>query len=868
MKLWWFYVVLAILMLGALSASQTKLEIKSETKPEPAAPQQTTSQETAAREIKPEEITPDEITPDEIIPAEATPKEATKEVTEMSSSRPMTESAGPHSIEPSSPPAPEAQKEAQEKDPENRLGKSFVGHLALDQKQFWTAPLNWRWPDAKVLVPFAGFTAALLASDAAISRRLPNGTSEINRSLKISNYGAYSLIGAAGSFYLWGHFIHDDHLRETGFLAGEAALNSAAVAYLFKTMTGRLRPFEANGNGTFFRGGASFPSEHSAIAWSVASVIAHEYPGPLTKIASYGLASVVTLARVTSKQHFSSDVVVGGALGWYFAREVYRAHHDPDLGGANWSKRERDPDEDEKARDPQHMGSPYVPLDSWVYPAIEKLEGMGYIKIAFLALKPWTRIETANLVTEAKTNLEADEGAHAGIAGLELQLEQEFSYEMGLLDGQRNETAKIESIYARSVAIAGPALTDSDHFGQTIAYDYGRPFRRGTSGQTGLSLWTSAGPLTFYFRGEFQHAPYAPPLSEAERNVIAAVDLVPVPAATPFADLDRPHLLEGYGALNLGGWQISAGRESLDWGPGPGGSLLWSNNADPVEMVRIEKSDLQLPILGSARIDQFIGMLRGHGYIPHPYIYGQKINFKPLPGLELGFGRTVTLGGRGGDPFNSADFVDSFFGRVNKQLNSVPGDNHASMDWVFHVPKLRNYLVFYGELYADDDPVPIVNPPKNPYRPGIYLTRFPGLPKLDLHMEAVSTESPGQPDNTGNLNYWNHTYRDGYTNSGNLLGNTVGRMGRAIQVWSTYWISPQSTLQFTYKHSTVSPDFIPAGGAWQDYSVRHETRLPSGLYLKSQLQYEHISRYELLFSGPQNNVSAMIEIGLVPHKAK
>ena len=109
------------------------------------------------------------------------------------------------------------------------------------------------------------------------------------------------------------------------------------------------------------------------------------------------------------------------------------------------------------------MGSPYVPLDSSVYPAIEKLEGMGYIKIAFLALKPWTRIETANLVTEAKSNLEADENAHAGVAALELRLEQEFSYEMGLLDGQRNETAKIESIHARSVAIAGPALTDSDH---------------------------------------------------------------------------------------------------------------------------------------------------------------------------------------------------------------------------------------------------------------------------------------------------------------------------------------------------------------------------------------------------------------------
>ena len=165
MNLWWSYAVLAILMLGAPSASQTRLENRSDTKREPAAPQQTTSKETASKEITPEEMTADEITPNEIPPAEATPKEATEEGMEMSSSRLLTESAGPHAIEPSNPPAPEApeaQEAAQEKDPENRLGKSFVGHLALDQKQFWTAPLNWRWPDAKVLVPFAGFTAALL----------------------------------------------------------------------------------------------------------------------------------------------------------------------------------------------------------------------------------------------------------------------------------------------------------------------------------------------------------------------------------------------------------------------------------------------------------------------------------------------------------------------------------------------------------------------------------------------------------------------------------------------------------------------------------------------------------------------------------
>src|ERR1019366_4197516 len=199
--------------------------------------------------------------------------------------------------------------------------------------------------------------------------------------------------------------------------------------------------------------------------------------------------------------------------------------------------------------------------------------------------------------------------------------------------------------------------------------------------------------------------------------------------------------------------------------------------------------------------------------------------------------------------------------------NDVPGASHSGFDWTFHVPKVRNYLVFYGDMYAIDDFVPFQNPPQNPFRPGISSPRFPRLPKLDFHMEAASTEPPGWYDHL-NLNYWNSEYRDGYTNHGNLIGNTVGRRGRAIQFWFTYWIAPQNTLQFTYKHNTVSKDFVPQGGAWQDYSLRHEMYLHSGLYVKSQLQYEHISRYPLLFPGPQRNVTAVVELGFVPHKSK
>lgn len=753
-------------------------------------------------------------------------------------------------------------------DPQNRLGQPFLKHLASDQKRFWMSFRELKTASGKPFFPFAAFTGLLIANDSWISRQVPDSPSQLKRSKNISDFAVFSLAGAAGGAFLWGHVTHNSHLSETGLLAGEAAINSTAITYAFKEITRRPRPLEGNGNGMFFQGGGSFPSEHAAVAWSVASVIAHEYPGPLTKFAAYGLASAVTITRVTGKQHFSSDVVIGSALGWYLGRQIYRAHHDPELGGDAWGNfYESDSD---VPRTPGTMGSPYVPLDSWVYPALERLAALGYIGTSASSIKPWTRLECARLTEEASESLARDESSPGQLTDLQARLREEFTYEFGLLNGGRNFSARLDSVYARAVSISGPALTDSYHFGQTLAYDFGRPYQRGTNAQTGTSFQFASGPLAAYVRVEFQHAPFAPAPSDAVRNVIALRDQIPMPPAAPIEAINRPRLLDAYVTLNVKGWQISAGKQSLSWGPGVGGSLLWSNNIDPIPMIRITRNEPDrlpgfLGFLGPVQIDQFIGRLEGHSYIPKPFIYGQKINFKPFSFLEIGFGRTVTLGGKGGDPFTTANFLRSFFGRVDPKVNSVPGDNHTSMDWTCYVPKVRNYIVFYGEVYADDDFIPWQNPPKNPFRPGIYITRFPKIPKLDFHMEAASTESPGffnfGSTNRGDLNYWNGTYRDGYTVNGNIIGNSVGRMGRTIQSWFTYWISPQNTLQFTYKHNSVSADFIPGGGAWQDYGIKNETYLRSGLYVKSQVQYEHISHYPLLFNGPQNNVTAIVELG-------
>ncbi len=764
---------------------------------------------------------------------------------------------------------------------DNSLGKEFLKHLISDQKTIWTSPAHLRWEDGSWLFPLAAATGGLFATDRAVPPVLSKDQTKLNRYVSISNYGLYSMVAAGGGLYILGKITHDDHKRETGVLAGEAAIDATAVNTAFKYAFGRARPFQDQGLGNFFQGGTSFASDHAVIAWSIASVVAHEYPGPLTQVAAYGLATVISVARVGGKQHFPSDVLVGGAIGWLIGRQVYRAHHDPEVGGGGWDPLSGN-EEGEDRRSRQRMGSPLVPLDYWVYPAMERLAALGYMHTQLMGLKPWTRIECARLTEEAGETLADGPGSSEEEAvRVQKQLEQEFAYEIELLGGGRNLTANLESLYARAVSISGPALSNSFHLGQTIAYDYGRPFERGTNGQAGGSFSAAAGPLVLYVRAEYQHAPGAPGFSSAEINAFAAADVVPASSisAIPVLPTNRLELLDSYVGVNLGNWQLDLGKQSLSWTPGPDGSMLWSNNIDPVNMVRLFNPEpLEMPgflkFLGPVRTDEFFGRLEGHPNSPRPFIYGQKINVKPFKFLELGFGRTVMIGGSpGGNPLTGGDFWRSFVGKADPRINSVPGHNQSEMDWTFYVPGVANYVVVYGDATAPDDILPIENPARNPWHPGVYITRFPGLPKLDFHIEGVSTEQdglailaafPNAPRNKGEYDYWNNNYRDGYTNAGNIIGNSVGRDGRSIQAWFTYSFSPRNTLQVRYQHNSVAAEFIPGGGAWQDYSASNQLYLKSGLYLKTQVQVEHISRYPLLFTRPQNNVTAIVEVGFSP----
>jgi membrane-associated phospholipid phosphatase len=739
------------------------------------------------------------------------------------------------------------------------LGQRFL----LDQKAILSSPAKLQPSDSLWLMPMGGFASMLFVTDAQFSRHLSSNTSTINHYKTLSDAGVGALLGGAGALWLLSYPKHNEHWRETGFLSGEAAINAIVEVEALKYSLRRERPFQGNGDGNFFQsGGTSFPSEHAAVAFSIAGVIAHEYPGPVPKILAYGLATAVAISRVKSKQHFNSDVFVGSVMGEMISQNVYSRHFDPELGGSEWQSLSNIAHELSRTK-PRLPASPFVPLDSWIYPAIERLAAQGFIDSVFMGSRPWTRIECARLVSRAGdriSDLVDSESVPARIFGA---LENEFRHDLEALDSGTEHLAKVDSVYSISTEIVGTPLDDSRHFGQTIIDNYGRPYAQGFNNDTGFSAWGAEDRYVLYVQGEYQHAPGAPGYSQSLNNLIANIDGVPPQQAGPIPSTNQFRLLDTYVGTAISGWNFSFGKQSLWWGQGEGGALLFSNNAEPIYMFRVSRLEpFTLPwifrYMGPVKLDAFVGQFAGNDFPPRPIVHVEQISFKPTPNLELVFSRMAEMGGAPVAgvtpeptpgllcPFGEGRAITlsslfhsylSYHASNTYTCDSNPGKRTGSFEFSYRVPFVRNWLTLYTDSITPDDPSPIDAPRRAAINPGIYLTHFPKLARLDLRIEGVTTNTSSSSTG-GTFVYYDNFYRDASTNKNNIIGSWVGRQGVGVQAWSTYWFSARSSLQFSYRHSKLACDFIPEGGTQNDASVKADWWVLKNLNLSAAVQYE------------------------------
>jgi hypothetical protein len=484
-----------------------------------------------------------------------------------------------------------------------------------------------------------------------------------------------------------------------------------------------------------------------------------------------------------------------------------------------------------------------------------RLYSLGYVNTMFLGMRPWTRRSLLHMLQESESDILFDENKEAeGILNDVLRyLEAESPTGVpprGLVYG-------LESLYARGMGVGGTTLRDSFHLGQTINNDYGRPYQSGFNSIAGFSSVNEYGRFSFYVRAEYQHSPGGPGYSQALATELSTNDGIvyappnepqdtipagPIPAQNSF------RIVEAALSYHILGNEISFGKNDAWLGPAQGSSMAWSNNAENIYSFQINRVEpLYIPylsrLIGPMRYDFFYGSLKGHTYPNQPYTHSEMFSFRPTSNFEFGFERTIIFGGQGHAPVTLGQFLHGFFyltdtGPVVKASRQDPGARYSAFTTSYRLPFLRKYVTFYLDSIAHDDVTPISAPRRASFRTGLYLSQFPWMRKLDLRVEAVSTDPPTDRSNGGYFNYYEVVQRQGYTNKGYITADWIGREAKGGQAWVTYHLSGNEWIQFEYLNKKTPKDFIREGTTQNEYKASVVKRIGPNVEINAWIQHE------------------------------
>lgn len=535
-----------------------------------------------------------------------------------------------------------------------------------------------------------------------------------------------------------------------------------------------------------------------------------------------------------------------------------------------------------------HLGSAYINDDDTIYPMALRLYSMGYLDTAFISMRPWTRRSLLHALEQSRYRItsEGDEQAMGVYAKLMDYLAVENPGPEGTHSNlmTRGRVLGIDSVYQRSMGITGLTLHDSYHFGQTLENDYGRPWAAGYSNLTGFSSLNEWGRWSLYVRGEYQHAPAYTGYSYGLAHYMAlldSIDFVPPnePEDTiPYGNTGTQNpfrLQEAALSFHVLGHEISAGKSDAWLGPAAGASMAWSNNAEDIYSFRINRVEpLYIPyvrsVLGPLRYDFFVGSLKGHTAPNDPWAHSEMFSFRPTDNFEFTFQRTVIWGGEGHVPVTFGTFFRSFFSTKDTQSDpgsknsrNDPGARFSDFSFSWRLPFLRHYVTLYTDSECHDDVSPISAPRRAAYRPGLYLSQIPGLRKLDLRVEAASTDTSTLRSLGGQFNYYEGIQRNGYTNKGFIMGDWIGREAKGGNAWLTYHLSANEWIQLEYQNKKTPKDFIPLGTTQNQFKVDVVKRLRPNVELDAWYQYEKW-KAPFYVTGAQNDNIFSVQVKFFP----
>jgi len=227
-------------------------------------------------------------------------------------------------------------------DNNKNLDWSYVASYGTDFKNIIFSPSGW---DSTSWAKFAGIiavTGGLFFADKGIMRSIQRNRTSFTEN--VSDFGNIFgeiklLIPGTLAGYLIGELSDNDKVKRVSLLLLKSIIITGGSLEVINHVGHRHRPDESSDSqiwdGPSFSGkNLSFPSGHSAVSFSIATILASEFSDyKYLKPLFFTISSLTALSRLHKNRHWSSDVFIGSVLGYYMGSVI--AEGNPEKNTSN-----------------------------------------------------------------------------------------------------------------------------------------------------------------------------------------------------------------------------------------------------------------------------------------------------------------------------------------------------------------------------------------------------------------------------------------------------------------------------------------------------------------------------------------------------
>lgn len=245
---------------------------------------------------------------------------------------------------------------------------------------------------------------------------------------------------------------------------------------------------------------------------------------------------------------------------------------------------------------------------------------------------------------------------------------------------------------------------------------------------------------------------------------------------------------------NLGIAEISVGRENVVWGIRSNGGLLFSDNAPPLDMIKISTSgQIRLPWflkrLGTFSFASFIANLGKDYSSPNSKMAAYRFDYQPTEKWNLGIEHTVTLGGIKNQNTSAYRIIGEFTGFLIRPGDPSPSNHNISIS---AARKFRNLSTYITIMFEDtDNNLDMLFIHNASWLFGMKMPSIGGNPSLSLNTEVIRS---------GPRAYRHGIYRDGHAINGRVLGFGMGPDVFMSTTSINYSISNKNLLKMNFRY--------------------------------------------------------------------